>query len=121
MAIEPDNRRIPIYRQCELLSLNRSSLYYMPCHDTSYNEHVMRLIDEQYNQTPCYGVDKMTEWLRQQGHAVNPKRVRRLLRQMGLEAVYPRRKRCLSVPDKQHKVFPYLLKDVTITRPDQVW
>jgi len=81
----------------------------------------MRLIDEQYLRTPFYGVDKMTEWLRREGHVVNPKRIRRLMRQMGLEAIYPRRKRSLSVPDKEHKIFPYLLEGVTVTRPDQVW
>ena len=121
MAIELDNKKIPIYRQCELLSLNRSSLYYTPCRDTQYNEQLMKLIDEQYIETPFYGIDKMTEWLRRQDHYVNHKRVRRLMRQMGLEAVYPRRKRGLSIPDKEHKIYPYLLKDVQIIRPDQVW
>ena len=121
MAIEPDNSQIPICRQCELLCLNRSSLYYKPCRDTEYNEQLMKLIDEQYIETPFYGIDKMTEWLCRQGHCVNHKRVRRLMRQMGLEAVYPRRKRGLSLPDKQHKIYPYLLKDVEITGSDQVW
>jgi len=81
----------------------------------------MSLIDEQYMRTPFYGVDKMTAWLRREGYAVNPKRVRRLMRLMALEAVYPRRKRGLSLPDKEHKIYPYLLKDITITHPDQVW
>jgi putative transposase len=121
MAIEPDNNQIPIYRQCELLSLNRSSLYYMPCRDTQYNELLMKLIDVQYIETPFYGIDKMTEWLLRQGHYVNHKRVRRLMRQMGLEAVYPHRKRGLSIKDVQHRIYPYLLKDVQVIRPDQVW
>jgi putative transposase len=81
----------------------------------------MKLIDEQYIETPFYGIDKMTEWLRRQGHYVNHKRVRRLMRRMGLEAVYPRPKRGLSIPDKEHKIYPYLLKDVQISRADQVW
>ena len=81
----------------------------------------MVLIDEQYLRTPFYGVDKTTERLRREGHRVNPKRIRRLMRQMGLEAIYPRRKRGLSTPDKEHKIYPYLLKDVTVTRPNQVW
>jgi putative transposase len=81
----------------------------------------MRLIDEQYLKTPFYGVDKMTEWLRYQGHQVNPKRVRRLMRLMGLEAIYPRRKRGLSRPDKERQLYPYLLKDVPITKSNQVW
>lgn len=121
MAIEPDNSSIPIYRQCKLLGLNRSSLYYMPCCDTQYNELLMKLIDVRYIETPFYGIDKMTEWLHRQGHYVNHKRVRRLMRQMGLEAVYPRRKRGLSIPGKQHRIYPYLLKDVRIIRPDHVW
>jgi putative transposase len=121
MAIEPGNNQISICRQCELLGLSRSSLYYKPCRDTQYNEQLMKLIDEQYIETPFYGIAKMTEWLARQGHCVNHKRVRRLMRQMGLEAVYPRRKRGLSLQDKQHKIYPYLLRDVQITRPDQVW
>jgi len=83
-AIEPDHYRISIVRQCELLGLPRSSLYYTSCRDTRYNELLMRLLDEQYLKTPCYGVDKMTAWLRRQGHPVNPKRIRALLRQMGI-------------------------------------
>ena len=63
----------------------------------------------------------MTQWLRRQGHQVNPKRIRRLLRQMGLEAIYPRPRGNLSLPDKEHKIYPYLLRGVAITRPDQVW
>jgi len=81
----------------------------------------MKLIDEQYIKTPFYGIDKMTEQLRRMGHQVNHKRIRRLMRQMGLEAVYPRRKRGLSMPDKEHKIYPYLLKGVQIERADQVW
>jgi len=120
-AIEPEHKNIPIARQCELLGLNRSSLYYKARGEADYNERLMKQIDEQYVKTPFYGIAKMTEWLCQQGHLVNHKRVRRLMRQMGLEAVYPRRKRGLSIPDTQHKIFPYLLRDVAITRPDQVW
>lgn len=120
-AIEPSCKKIPIYRQCELLGLNRSSLYYREKGETDYNEQLMKLIDEQYVKTPFYGIDKMTEWLHLGGHPVNHKRVRRLMRQMGLEAVYPRRKRGLSIPDIQHKIYPYLLRGVEINRPDQVW
>jgi putative transposase len=81
----------------------------------------MRIIDEQYVETPFYGVEKMTRWLRRKQHCVNPKRIRRLMRQMGLEAVYPKRKRDLSIPNKQHKIYPYLLDDVNVTRRGQVW
>lgn len=120
-SVEPGHKKIPIYRQCELLGLNRSSLYYKPSGETPYNEQLMKLIDEQYIETPFYGIDKMTAWLCRQGHCVNHKRVRRLMRQMGLEAVYPRRKRLFSKPDKQHTVYPYLLKDIQVTEPNQVW
>jgi len=120
-AVEPRHSKITICRQCELLGLSRSSLYYKPCGHLQYNEQLMRLLDEQYIETPFYGIDKMTEWLHRQGHYVNHKRVRRLMRKMGLEAIYPRRKRGLSIPDKQHKIYPYLLRDVQIIRPDQVW
>jgi len=77
----------------------------------------MKLIGAQYIETPFYGIDKMTAWLRRQGYQVNHKRVRRLMRPMGLKAVYPRRKRGLSVPDQEHKIYPYWLKDVQISRP----
>ena len=120
-AIEPGHEQISISRQCELLGLPRVSLYYKPCRDTTYNDQLMVLIDEQYLRTPFYGVDKITEWLRRKGHNVNPKRIRRLMRQMGLEAIYPRRKRGLSIADKEHKIYPYLLKNVTVRHPDQVW
>ena len=120
-AVESGHKKIPIYRQCELLGLNRSSLYYKASGETEYNEQLMRLLDEQYIKTPFYGIAKMTAWLRRRSHSVNHKRVRRLMRQMGLEAVYPRRKRSLSIPDKQHRIYPYLLRNVQIERADQVW
>jgi putative transposase len=120
-AVETGHKKISIYRQCELLGLNRSSLYYKSCGETEYNEQLMRLLDKQYIETPFYGIAKMTAWLQRQGHHVNHKRVRRLMRQMGLEAVYPHRKGSLSMPDKQHKIYPYLLKDVQIEQADQVW
>jgi len=120
-VIEPSHPRISVSRQCELLDLPRSSLYYVPHRDTGYNEQLMVLIDEQYLKTPFYGVPKMTKWLRREGHLVNLKRIRRLMRQMGLEAIYPRRRRGLSLAAKEHKIYPYLLKDVAVIHPDQVW
>jgi len=119
-AIDPWLPEIPVYRQCELLGLNRSSYYYQPCRDTSYNEYLMRLIDEQYTRTPFYGSPKMTQWLREQkGERVNHKRVERLMRQMGLMALSPgphtSRKR------EKHRIYPYLLNGLEIVRPDQVW
>lgn len=79
----------------------------------------MDLLDEQYTRTPCYGVRKMTECLQRRGYAVGRYRVRRLLRQMGLDAIYPKRR--LSIPDHEHRIYPYLLRGVLIVRPNQVW
>jgi putative transposase len=121
MAIEPGHPAISVRRQCDLLGLARSSLYYRPQGEDGINAYLMRLLDEQYTRTPFYGVAKMTEWLRREGHLVNLKRVRRLLRRMGLEAIYPRRKRGLSVPGEGVRTYPYLLRDVAVVRPDQVW
>lgn len=111
-----------IARQCELLGIARSSWYYAPAGETAENLLLMRLLDEQYTQTPFYGVERMTVWLRQQGYAVNPKRVRRLVRRMGLEALYPKPR--LSVPagpgDGEHH-YPYLLRGRTISCVNDVW
>ncbi len=120
-SIELNHKHISVRRQCELLGLNRSSFYYEPNRDSSYNEQLMREIDEQYTRTPFYGVPKMTEHLCRNGHLVNPKRIRRLMRKMGLQAIYPRTKPSLSQPDKQHTVYPYLLRNVEIVRANQVW
>lgn len=108
-----------IARQCQLTGLSRSGLYYEPQGESALNLKLMRLLDEQYTRTPFYGVIKMTDALNTQGYAVNPKRVRRLLRQMGLEAIYP--KPNLSKPAPGHRIYPYRLRDVVITRPNQVW
>jgi putative transposase len=101
------------------LGLGRSSFYYEPASETAENLALMKLIDRQYTARPYYGSRRMTVWLEGQGHAVNRKRVRRLMALMGLEAVYPKPK--LSAPGQGHKVFPYLLRGVKIDRVDQVW
>ena len=106
-------------RQCELLGLARSSLYYRPAGQSELNLALMRLIDEQFTRRPIYGVPRMTAWLRGQGHGVHPKRVRRLMRLMGLEAIYPKPR--LSRPADGHRRYPYLLRGLAIERPDQVW
>jgi putative transposase len=110
---------LSICRQCELLGLSRSSFYYEPATQAEEDLALMRLIDRPYTAQPVYGSRRMTAWLQAEGHAVNRKRVQRLMRLMGLEAVYPRPK--LSAPGLGHKVFPYLLRGVTIERVDQVW
>ena len=117
--MESANKMISVSRQCELLGLNRSSYYYRSERDDSYNEYLMRLIDEQYTKTPFFGVPKMTAWLCRQGHWVNEKRIRRLMRIMGLFAIYPKPRLSKSYPE--HKKYPYLLKGVTIDHADQVW
>lgn len=117
--IELGHIEIPIYRQCELLGLSRAGYYYQPQGESPLNLHLMSLIDEQYTRMPFYGVEKMTAWLIRQSFEVNPKRVRRLMRLMGLEAIYP--KRNLSIASAEHKKYPYLLRDVLVERPDQVW
>lgn len=106
-------------RQCELLGINRSSYYYEAAQESFYNEYLMRKLDEQYTQTPFYGVLRMTAFLRTQGENVNPKRVRRLLRTMGLEAIYPKPK--LSQPSDNSRRYPYLLRGLAIEHPNQVW
>jgi putative transposase len=110
---------LSIGRQCELLNLNRTTYYYCSERDESYNRTLMHLLDEQFTRTPFYGVDRMTAWLRRRGHGVNPKRIRRLMRQMGLEAVYPKPR--LSENGKAHRRYPYLLRELSIDHPDQVW
>jgi putative transposase len=108
-----------VRRQCELLGLNRSSLYYEPAAETQENLRLMRLLDEEYTAHPFLGSRRLTAWLNEQEEGVNRKRVQRLLRLMGLAAIYPKPR--LSVAGKGHKVYPYLLRGVDVTRPDQVW
>ena len=116
---DPGNVMIPISRQCELVGLARSSYYYDSQRDDSYNLWLMNLIDEQFTRTPFYGVERMTAWLRRHGEEVNHKRVRRLMRLMGLEAIYPKPR--LSLSNQAHKKYPYLLINLAIDHPDQVW
>jgi putative transposase len=117
--IETDHPKLSVRRQCALLGLTRSSYYYEPASESKENLAVMRLIDEEYTRHPFYGSRRMAVWLSQQGQEVNRKRVQRLMRLMNLEAIYAKPK--LSVADRQHKVYPYLLRDVAIARVDQVW
>jgi putative transposase len=101
-------------RQCQLAELARSSWYYHPVGETAENLVLMRRIDEQYLQTPFYGSRKLADVL-----GVNRKRVQRLMRVMGLEAIYPKRR--TTWPGAGHKIYPYLLRNLEIVRPDQVW
>jgi putative transposase len=117
--VEVGHAQLSVRRQCELLGLSRSSLYYEPAEESAENLRLMRLLDEQYTACPFYGSRRLTAWLMQQGEAVNRKRVQRLLRLMGLEAIYAKPR--LSVPGRGHRIYPYLLRGVRIERPDQVW
>jgi putative transposase len=117
--IEADHPDLSVRRQCELLGLNRSTLYYQPVPESAENLRLMDRIDRKYTDCPFYGSRRMTEWLDQDmGETVNRKRVRRLMRLMNLYAIYPKPK--LSAGQK-HQVYPYLLHDVKITKPNQVW
>ena len=117
--IEAGDAQLSVRQQCALLGLSRAGLYYRPVGESAENLRFMRLLDEAYTQRPFYGVRKMTARLCRAGEAVNPKRVRRLMRQMGLEAIYPKKR--LSLAAEGHKRYPYLLRDLLIDRPDQAW
>lgn len=117
--IQPDHREISVARQCQLLGLARSSYYYLAQPASAENLHYQRLLDEEYTRHPFYGVPKLTFWLRDLGYDIGPKRVRRLLRELGLMAIYP--KPHLSQNPLEHRRFPYLLRDLNIVRPNQVW
>lgn len=108
-----------MYRQCELLGLSRSTLYYEPRPEDKETLLFLRLIDEEYTRHPFYGTRKMTAFLRQSGYQVNRKRVRRCYGLLGLEAIYPKRKTNLA--NKAHAIYPYLLRNIPIERVNQVW
>lgn len=117
--VEPEHPELSIVRQCDLLGLPRASYYYAPSLAHEEDLLLKRLLDEQYTRTPFYGSRRMTAWLVQQGHAVNRKRVVRLLAEMGLEAVYPGRG--ASQPAPGHRIYPYLLRGVKVERVGQVF
>jgi putative transposase len=110
---------ISVKRGCELIGLGRSTFYYRRRGESDLNLRLMELLDEKYTRHPFYGVPRMTDWLRKQGYPINPKRVERLMREMGIMAVYPRKR--TSQPHPDHKIYPYLLRDLAVIRPDQVW
>jgi putative transposase len=110
---------LSIRRQCELLGISRSGFYYEPCPESEENLGLMRRLDELHLEHPVYGSRRLTVLLQREGRLVNRKRVVRLLQLMGVEAIYP--KRSLSGPGEGHRIYPYLLKDLEISGPDQVW
>lgn len=110
---------LSIRRQCELVDVSRSGFYYEPCAETEENLALMRVLDEMHMARPVYGSRRLTVLVNREGWKVNRKRVVRLLQLMGVEALYP--KRSLSQPGEGHRIYPYLLKDLEICGPDQVW
>ena len=119
MALIEPPTSLSLTRQCQLLGLSRAALYYRPVAISDYELELMALIDRQYLRTPFYGSRRMTAWLQTQGHAVNRKRVQRLMQLMGLEAIYQRPR--TSRPTSEHRIYPYLLRGLVIERVNQVW
>ena len=117
--VDPGHGRLSITRQCRLVSIARSSFYYEGRGESPLNLRLLRLIDEQFLETPFYGSRQMTRWLHRQGYTVSRKRVRRLMRLLGLQAVFQRPR--TSQPHPEHRIYPYLLRDLKITRPNHVW
>lgn len=117
--IEQENEEISITRQCELLGIPRSSFYYRAGGENTYNLQLMNRIDECYTKYPFSVVRRLTEWLRREGYEVNHKRVKRLMREMGLYAIYPMPR--LSGGGEGHKKYPYLLRELSIEYQNQVW
>jgi putative transposase len=117
--VEPDHPGLSIVRQCELVSVSRSTFYRKPAPETALNLMLMRLVDEQFLETPWYGSRQMARYLRRQGHAVGRERVRRLMAKMGLSAIYQRPR--TTIPHPEHRIYPYLLREMTIDQPNQVW
>lgn len=118
-VIEPDHPQLSVVRQCTLLGLSRSSYYYQPRALSAETVAAMRLLDEVYTEHPFFGARRLAEALVDRGHPIGRDHVRRLMRQMGLMAIYP--KPHLSQPDQQHRVYPYRLRGLAIRHPDQVW
>ena len=117
--INPNNPQLSVMQQCDLLGIPRSTFYYESARDDSYNHLLMSKIDEEYTRRPFYGVRRIRWHLRKIGHNVGHRRVRRLMRQMDLTAIYPKPR--LSAPNKEHRIFPYLLRGLNIDHANQVW
>ena len=119
MLIEPRHASLSIAEQCNLLSLPRSSYYYEPVAEAAENLELMRLMDELHLKCPFYGSRQMRDALRRLDYEVNRKRIQRLMRLMGIEAMYPKPR--TSIANAEHRVYPYLLGEIEVSRPNQVW
>lgn len=117
--MEPAHEVLSIARQCELLGLSRSGYYYRPVSVSDEDLACMRILDEVFTQRPYFGSRRLRDELAERGHPMGRDHVRRLMRLMRLEAVYPKKR--LSLKNGAHKVYPYLLRGLAIVRPDQVW
>lgn len=117
--VDRHHPRLSIARQCELVSISRSSYYYRPCEESDLNLRLMQMIDKQMLVTPFYGSRQMTRHLKREGYCISRKRIRRLMGKMGICTIYQKPK--LSTPHPDHQVYPYLLRDVAVSAPNQVW
>jgi putative transposase len=117
--IDSDHPSLSIARQCQLVSISRSGFYYQPSGESELNLTLMRMIDEQHMRTPYYGARQMARHLRREGYVVGRKRVRRLMQKMGLCVIYQRPR--TTIPSFDHETYPYLLRDLVMDRPNQVW
>jgi putative transposase len=117
--VEPAHPELSMRRQCELLGLARSTWHYQPALESADNLRLMRMLDEQYLKRPYFGSRRMALWLQDQGEDVNRKRVQRLMRTMSIEALYPKPR--TTQRSLEHRIYPYLLRDMEILQPDQVW
>jgi putative transposase len=117
--IEPGNARLTVSRQCELLGMSRSGYYYRPQPVSEEDLVLMRLIDEEYTRHPFFGTRRLADWLGTQGHAVGRDRVRSLMQQLGVAAIYPKKR--LSLGNTGHEKYPYLLSGLSIDTPNHVW
>jgi len=117
--VKPDYPELSIQSQCQLLGISRSSYYYQPQDISDEELRLLRLLDEQYLKTPFYGSRKMTIYLRSLGYAVNRKRVIRLMHQLGLQTIYAKKR--TTIPNPDHKTYPYLLRGLDIIHSNQVW
>lgn len=117
--VDKEHQEISISRQCGLLSIHRSGLYYSPCQESDFNLHLMEIIDKAYNEMPFYGVARMTAHLAAKGYRVNEKRIRRLYHLMDIRAIYPAPR--TTAANKYHHKYPYLLEGLSITHSNHVW
>lgn len=118
--VEPEHAALSIRTQCSLLGLCKASYYYQAEErDCEMDRELMRLIDQEYLERPFYGSRRMTEVLKAQGYCINRKRIQRLMQEMGLEAIYPKKK--LSKPGEPEVKYPYLMRSLTIDRPNKAW